>query len=190
MSFGANALVPSWRPPVLPGQRPGWQHAVAQPSALPPRQPNYAAVNEMHRLQELKRQDEMRRMRAGSGWRQPAPVVNNYYSQPAPIAPVQPAVVTAPAQTPVYMPPSSPSPQPDVSPGNATQDMAPAQDAAAAAIAPPVEEHPGHGIARKLVIGLAIVGVGVGGFVLYKKHKAKGGHGHGMQGFRRRRRGR
>lgn len=115
------------------------------------------------------------------------------------------AVVTAPAPSPVVMQPSMPSPQPDVSPGNATQDMGPTQDAAAAAgggpgpgagpgdMQPGGGEHPGHAMGRKIIFGLVIVGLGVGGYMFVKKSSKKSGgspssksHAPSMHGFRRR----
>ena len=117
----------------------------------------------------------------------------------AAVAAQQPApgtVVTAPAPSPVVMQPSMPSPQPDVSPGNATQDMSTTQDAAAAASAPPVEEHPGHGIGRKVVIALVLGGLAFGGYKFMKSRKGKGSshaptkhpamHGARRRRFRRR----
>lgn len=104
-----------------------------------------------------------------------------------------PPVVTASPQSPVAVQPSMPAPQPDVSPGNAVQDMGPTQDAAAAA-SPDAhadmahgEEHPGHAMGRKLVIGLVIVGLGVGGYMFYKKSKKGGGASKPLHGARRRR---
>lgn len=207
MSFGANALVPSWRAPVLPARGvPAWHPATTLPvrsvpgwhpaTALPVRQPNYAAAA-FQQQQEMRRQEELRRMHERAG--RPAPIVNNYYSQPAPapLTVVPPPVATVAPPPPIYVPPSMPEPQPDVSPGNATQDLSPAQDAAAAAspaaqaVDAHGEEHPGHSIGRKVIIGLVVVGLGVGGY-MFMKHKKSGGGGHaskhGMQGFRRRRR--
>ena len=104
--------------------------------------------------------------------------------QPAPGA-----VVTAPPPSPIVSQPSMPEPQPDVSPGNANVDTGPTQDAAAAASAGPMEEHPGHAMGRKVVFGVVIVGLGVGAY-MFMKHKKKGGGAakpHSMHGARRRR---
>jgi len=115
-----------------------------------------------------------------------------------------PPAVTAPAQSPVVVQPSMPAPQPDVSPGNAVQDMGPTQDAAAA-VSPDAhadmahgEEHPGHAMGRKIVIGLVVVGLGVGGYMFMKSRKKGGGSSSGKPhaatthgfGRSRRRRGR
>jgi hypothetical protein len=121
-------------------------------------------------------------------------------AQQAAAVPAPNAVVTAPATPTMVMPPSMPAPQPDVSPGNATQDMGPTQDAAAAAgggagpgPADAGAEHPGHAIGRKVIIALVIGGVAFGGYKFMKSRK-KGGGGGGakphaaMHGSRRRRR--
>lgn len=171
--------------------------------------PNYAPVSSGWRaLPNMQRQPE-RHERHHGGWRAqpPAPqITNNYYTQPAalaPIAPVQPVVATTTPVPTTVVAPSMPAPQPDISPGNSTADMGPTQDAAAAASdasLPPASpgpgqpgEHPVHSIGRKVIIGLVVAGVAFGGYKLYQKHKKGGGHAkphHGMQGFRRRRRAR
>lgn len=83
---------------------------------------------------------------------------------PAPVAPLPPLNPIV-AQSPM------PAPQASVSPSTET-DVSPQQDAAAddaaANAVPPEHSH------KKLFIGLALLGAGVGGYVLYKKHK-KGG---------------